>query len=100
MCTNPNFPQCDCNLHANPIYTYDHRSGGGAAIIGGTVVRNPNWPDVYNGAYFFADFSRGTMSYGKHNAGTGAFEPVQFHTNIPSIISVTQDSTGDIWMTA
>jgi hypothetical protein len=47
MCDNTNFPQCDCDLHTNPIYTYAHQVGNsvtGACIIGGTVLRNSNWP--------------------------------------------------------
>ena len=50
MCDNNDFPQCDCDLHTNPIYTYAHRVGNtvtGACIIGGTVVRNSNWPATY-----------------------------------------------------
>ena len=62
-------------------------------------VRNPTWPDEYNGAYFFADFSRGTLSYGKHHWITDAFQPFEF-AEISSILSITQDSSGDIWMTA
>jgi PKD repeat protein len=100
-CDNPDFPQCDCKKHDNPIWTYDRENCNNAAIVGGTIVRNKMWPDEYYGAYFYGDFSKGTIDFLTFESDGS--ETVQKSTrlgNIQSPIAIDQDLEGNLWVTA
>lgn len=108
-CNNVNFPDCSCDKHDDPIYTYDHsqypeegeegtyRKG---AIIGGVVLRNSAWPAQYYGAYFHADFSRGDLSFMQFEHDGS--EKVRSSTRIGNIqnpIRITKGPDNNLWIT-
>ena len=51
----------------NPIHDYHHETGC-TAITGGAFVPEGAWPDPYDGAYLFADYTCGTIFRLVHNA--------------------------------
>eukprot|EP00729_Bicosta_minor_P011884 gene11884-4868_t len=104
-CGNSDFPQCNCAKHDQPIFTYAHNpkgnGGQNACIIGGPVLRNNKWPDKYNGVYWHADFSHGTMSYltFESNNNKKVRKNTQFDDDMKGIISMTKDYEGNLWIT-
>jgi len=60
-CNNPRISACSCAKHIEPYYTYWHDSKA-AAVIGGVVYRDGNFPSEYEGAYIYFDFTRFTMN--------------------------------------
>lgn len=61
------------------------------------MLRMGGWPTAYHGAYFFADYTRGTIKYLKH-IGTSV-SVTTFHTNLDWIVSLEADSSGNLWVT-
>ena len=63
---NYGWPTCEgsCGLAGmkDPIFSYDH-DGVDAAVTGGFVYRGSQFPAVYQGKYFFADFARNYIRY-------------------------------------
>lgn len=52
-CDNKNFKKCDCDLHDDPIWAYEH-NGNSACIVGGGVYRfNEGLGADYDRAYFY-----------------------------------------------
>ncbi|MGH2689466.1 MAG: PQQ-dependent sugar dehydrogenase, partial [Actinomycetota bacterium] len=59
----------------NPIFDYHHDTGC-TAVTGGAFVPRGTWPDPYDGAYLFADYTCGTIFRLVHKAdGSYTSEP-------------------------
>jgi glucose/arabinose dehydrogenase len=55
----------------DPIYQYAHTDatlGGSGAVIGGSIYRGTAFPEEFQGAYFFADFTQDNIQYLKFDA--------------------------------
>ena len=104
-CGNSDFPQCNCAKHDQPIFAYahnpDNNKGSNACIIGGPVLRNKKWPAKYNGVYWHADFSHGTMSFLTFDEDDNkkVEKNTKFDSDMKGIISITKDYEGNLWVT-
>ena len=100
-CDNPDFPQCTCELHDNPIHSYPH-NGDGAALIGGVVYRGDQFPAEWRGAYFYADFVNWWIKalIFTEDGATQVKEVRTFHPTAREIISMAVDPDGNMWYTA
>lgn len=77
-CNNKKFSQCSCNQHDNPYWYKDHE-GKNSALIGGFIYRGGNFPQEYNGAYFYGDYPRQEMrALIMKNGGTQVIEDRKF----------------------
>jgi len=56
-CDSNDSPQCDCNKHDDPLYTYKH-NGDNACVVGGFVYRTQDGNAQLEGAYIFGDYVR------------------------------------------
>eukprot|EP00045_Choanoeca_perplexa_P011101 m.116088 g.116088 ORF g.116088 m.116088 type:complete len:742 (-) comp15514_c0_seq1:18-2243(-) len=100
-CNDPrdDWPQCQCGVHADPVYTYYH-NGGPGSITGGFVNWNTRLPSEYTGAYFVGDYSHGWIKYLKfNNAGTKVTSEHMFDNDVGTIISFEQAPNGDFFFT-
>eukprot|EP00729_Bicosta_minor_P002163 gene2163-12655_t len=100
-CDNPDFPQCSCDVHDDPIHTYPH-NGNGAALIGGVVYRGSQFPAEWNGAYFYADFVNFWIKalIFTEDGGEQVQEVKTFHPTAREVISMAEDPDGNLWYTA
>ena len=99
-CDNPDYPQCNCKKHDDPIWTYEHKDCDGAAIIGGTVVRNTAWPEEHQGAYFYGDFVTGELSFLTFEDGqTDKVKSSTKFGHIDDPIVMVKDNRGNLWVT-
>jgi glucose/arabinose dehydrogenase len=98
-CDNPDFPTCDCLTHDDPLFTYPH-DGSGASITGGFVYRGGSFPALYQGAFFYGDYTRQFIRYLTLDAGgntvTGDFD---FDMNPGSVIFLDQGPDGALYYT-
>jgi glucose/arabinose dehydrogenase len=98
-CGNPDFPQCSCAVHDDPVFTYPH-AGKGAALIGGLVYRGTQFPKEYHGAYFYADFVQWWIKALVLTDEGKVEEVVDFHPTAREVISMAVDPDGNLWYTA
>lgn len=49
---------CSTSGMTNPFHAYNH-NGGGASVTGGPIYRGSNFPESYQGDYFYADYVLG-----------------------------------------
>ncbi len=57
------FPTCTIGgTLGQPIFAYPH-AGSGASVTGGVVYRGFQFPSVFHGAYFYADYVQGFVRY-------------------------------------
>ena len=116
------FPQCDCELHTDPLFAYPHDAKYGparrprqASITGGFVYRRAGsprgtrlFPAEFEGLYFYADYVTWTIyvqdldeSADRHSR----FElpvpaKVEFPFELPRAggqIALTQGPDGSVW---
>lgn len=81
-----------------PLVTYPHGAGT-ASITGGAFYTGTAFPDLYRGAYFFGDFSRGTLHYVSIDGGDAVASPVKgFGTGIDGVVDVQADATGLLYL--
>jgi len=59
-CSTQKRSHCSCDDYDDPMYVAHHR-GKSSAMIGIGVYRGGGFGAFYEGAYFYADFSRGTL---------------------------------------
>jgi hypothetical protein len=101
------YPQCDCALYDNPVYSYPHNSiyggpsGKGAGIIGGFVFRG-GWPgfakehplpNSYLGKYLFSDYAlRTAFAVNLAQDGVNMDYPT-FPVAVPAVLPTAQDSS-------
>ncbi len=70
-----NFPSCNIDTVGEPLFAYEH-TGDTAAITGGEVYRKNQFPQEFEGAYFYADSTRDFIRYLKFNSdGSVASNP-------------------------
>ena len=81
-----------------PLVTYPHGAGT-ASITGGAFYTGTAFPDLYRGAYFFGDFSRGTLHYVSIDGGDAVAGPVKgFGTGIDGVVDVQADADGLLYL--
>jgi hypothetical protein len=103
-CNNPDYSStCSCSLHDNPLFTYTHKDaknpkGTNAAIIGGFVYRGNQFPSMYQGVYFYGDYSRGWIKYLKFNAaGNQVVDNVMFNDYVQGLINFEPANDGSFY---
>lgn len=99
-CDNPDFPNCNCALHDDPIFYYPH-GGSGASITGGMVYRGNKFPSSpYAGAYFYGDYVRQFIRYvtfdGSGTVVTGDFD---FDSAAGQVVFIGQSPDGALYYT-
>ena len=88
-------PGCILPGHTDPIFEYSH-AGGGCAVTGGYVARDPSLGDLY-GRYLYADFCLGeirSLVPGLPVASGDRSEGV----NLSSPVSFGEDSCGRLYV--
>lgn len=77
-----------------PVAEYDH--GGGCAVIGGVVVRDPDQP-LIDGAYLFSDSCSGNLwLLDAAAARNGPVEPALIESTGRSISAISLDADGSV----
>ena len=71
----------DPTIHDEPIFSYPH-AGISSSIIGGEVYRGSQFPDEWDGVYFYGDFTLGRIEFLTINPlgqvdGTFPFKPTE-----------------------
>ena len=83
---------------AMPLVSYPHVPGT-ASVTGGAFYTGTAFPDLYRGAYFFGDFSRGTLHYVSiDGADTTAGAIKGFGTGIDGVVDVQADAAGLLYL--
>jgi glucose/arabinose dehydrogenase len=92
----------------NPTFTYDHTNdvapggncGGGGSISGMAFYEGGPYPDIYDNALFFADYSR-TCLWVMPADGSGVPDPsrVEHFADVSSPVHLTVGPGGDIFYT-
>jgi glucose/arabinose dehydrogenase len=81
-----------------PLVTYPHVTGT-ASVTGGAFYTGTAFPDHYRGAYFFGDFSRGTLHYVSIDGADALAGPIKgFGTGIDGVVDVQADATGLLYL--
>jgi glucose/arabinose dehydrogenase len=81
-----------------PLVTYPHVPGT-ASVTGGAFYTGTTFPDLYRGAYFFGDFSRGTLHYVPVDGADAVAGPIKgFGTGIDGVVDVQADATGLLYL--
>lgn len=81
-----------------PLVTYPHVPGT-ASVTGGAFYSGTTFPDLYRGAYFFGDFSRGTLHYVSVDGTDAVAGPIKgFGTGIDGVVDVQADATGLLYL--
>ncbi len=70
-----------------PLFVYDH-GGIGASITGGVFYSGTAYPTLYQDAFFFGDFARGTMHVLKVDANDNLLSVDPFATGIDGMVSL------------
>eukprot|EP00040_Diaphanoeca_grandis_P025821 m.143678 g.143678 ORF g.143678 m.143678 type:complete len:1176 (-) comp30330_c0_seq1:27-3554(-) len=94
-CDNPQFPECNCADHDDPVYSYPH-NGQTACIIGGFEYDRENFPKSYHGAYFFVDYISHDIQYFTLS-DTKRVRPKRFATLSGHVNDLSIDPWGHIW---
>ena len=93
------FPQCNCELHANPLFAYPHDAKYGparrprqASITGGFVYRRAGspggahlFPMAFEGLYFYADYA--TWQTYVQDLGESADRHSRFELPVPEKVA-------------
>lgn len=83
---------------ALPLVTYPHVPGT-ASVTGGVFYTGTAFPDLYRGAYFFGDFSRGSLHYVSIDGADAAAGPIRgFGTGIDGVVDVQADASGLLYL--
>lgn len=81
-----------------PLVAYPH-GGGTASITGGAFYTGTALPEPYRGAYFFGDFSRGSLHYVSIDGTDTVAGPVKgFGTGIDGVVDVQADADGLLYL--
>lgn len=81
-----------------PLVTYPHVAGT-ASVTGGAFYTGTTFPDLYRGAYFFGDFSRGTLHYVSIDGADAAAGAIKgFGTGIEGVVDVQADAVGLLYL--
>jgi glucose/arabinose dehydrogenase len=70
-------------------------SGGGDAIVGGSLWRGDVYPSVYDGRYFFGNFNQGILYTADQN---GDFQQFGDAGQFPGTVDIQIGSDGTLWM--
>ncbi len=84
-----------------PLVAYPHTAGS-ATITGGAFYTGTAFPDSHRNAYFFGDFSRGTLHHVSVD-GPGGADPTAdvirgFATGIDGVVDVQADADGLLYL--
>ena len=104
---NYGWPTCEgaCGTAGmtNPAYAYPH-AGHDASITGGFIYRGSQFPDEYDGEYFFADYAmnwikRLTLDAAGNVTAVRNFEPPDGRNDGPygDIVALAEGPDGSLW---
>ncbi|MEK6251922.1 MAG: PQQ-dependent sugar dehydrogenase [Actinomycetota bacterium] len=88
-------PGCILPGHTDPIFEYSH-AGGGCAITGGYVARDPSLGDLY-GRYLYADFCLGEIRSLVPGLPVGSGDRSE-GVNVSSPVSFGEDACGRLYV--
>lgn len=99
-CDNPDYARtCSCKEHDDPLYSYPH-NGANAALIGGPVYRGKMFPsELYEGAYFFADYPRKELRYLTFDSKGRVDGSYTFDEDAGQVVSLKVGPEGALWYT-
>jgi glucose/arabinose dehydrogenase len=99
-CDNPDYARtCSCEEHDDPLYSYRH-DGVNAALIGGPVYRGKIFPgQLYEGAYFFADYPRKELRYLTFDSKGRVDGSYTFDEDAGQVVSLKVGPEGALWYT-
>lgn len=90
---------CAGKTNTAPLHFYDRPSGNGSSVTGGVVYTGTSYPAVYQGAYFFGDYTSGkvwTMQVSAAGTVTRAPEAGGFGNGMGGPVSFDTGPNGDI----
>ena len=95
---NPDFPNCNAAVVTDPLFAYPH-NGFGGAVTAGFVYRGEGFPEAYQEAFFYGDYTHQYIRYltfDEFGAVTGVhdFDPV-----VGLVIFLTQGPEGALYYT-
>lgn len=89
------FEPCDVD-QTDPLYDYPHSEGN--SVTGGVVYRGKQFPDEFQGAYFFGDYAQNWLKYMTF-AQDGSVDQVQlFDDDIAAPITIQQGTDGSLYV--
>jgi glucose/arabinose dehydrogenase len=71
-----------------PLYTYSHDGTGGSTVIGGAFYTGTQYPELYRGNFFFADYTFRWIRRMVFDADDNVGGVVTFATNIDGPVSL------------
>ncbi|MGF1485223.1 MAG: PQQ-dependent sugar dehydrogenase [Opitutales bacterium] len=85
---------------AGPIFTYAHTAStpNGGSITGGVVSRGRQYPNLYEGAYFYGDYSRQFVNFLLLDSdGTTVLSDNEFDTDAGLVVAFENGPDGAIY---
>ena len=80
-----------------PLIEWDHDDGD-TASVGGTFYTGTEFPAEYQGAYFYADYTRGWIKRARVNAANQLVDaPIDFATNLAGPVQLESGPDGAIY---
>ena len=83
-----------------PLISYNH-NGTGAAVVGGAFYTGTTYPSQYQGAYFYGDYARSTLSYLTVNSSNGLVSgPTSFTSGADGPVDIQMGPDGNLYYIA
>ena len=101
---NYGWPDCEgsCNdpRYDDPLYSYEHTGAtpSGGAIAAGVVYRGNVYPNVFNGAFFFADYAQSVVRYLTFNPDGSVDQANDFDSDIGAPVAMEQGQDGAVYV--
>jgi glucose/arabinose dehydrogenase len=80
-----------------PVFSYPHRSGGGCAVVGGTVYRGEAIPALV-GRYVFGDFCDEALTALEIGPGTTLVGASSLGLEVPALVGISEDPAGELYL--
>ena len=80
-----------------PLYTYDHGSGFGSAVIGGPFYTGTAYPQQYRDSFFFADYTGNWIQRVVFDADHHPVSVQPFATDVQSPVNITLGPDGMLY---
>ena len=88
--------EVDCDIDQKaPLYAYPH--GVGNSITGGEVYRGQQFPERFQGAYFFGDYAQDWIKYLTFDENGDVASVETFETEAPGVNAITVGPDGSLY---
>ncbi|WP_254838672.1 Ig-like domain-containing protein [Natronomonas marina] len=88
---------CDVSQTA-PVYSYPHSEGN--SITGGEVYRGQQFPDEYQGAYFFGDYAKDWIKYLTFDSNGDVQSVEMFEDSANNVNAISVGPDGSLYWTS